>query len=111
MKCGYLLPFNDIFCISVSLLKIVVIKSHVDNGYYTGYQGEINFIDFYNTTKAVDITASGDVFNGGYLYAITNRYAPMEATKFAVVVSGLQTQNYGAIKSIPYLNNVLENIQ
>ena len=91
-------------------VKIVVIKSHIDNGYYTGYRGEITFTDFYNTSKAIDTTASGDVFNGGFLYAITNGYTPGEATKFAAVVSGLQTQNYGAIQSIPYLNAVLENV-
>ena len=92
-------------------VKIVVIKSHIDNGYYTGYSGKINFTEFYNTSKAVDVTASGDVFNGGFLYAITNGYQPHEATKFASVVSGLQTQNYGAIQSIPYLKTVLENIE
>ena len=89
-------------------VKIVVIKSHIDNGYYTGYRGSVNFTEFYNTTKAVDITASGDVFNGGFLYAITKGYSPFEAMKFASVVSGLQTQNYGAIQSIPYINNVME---
>ena len=89
-------------------IKIAVIKSHIDNGYYTGYNGEINFTEFYNTTKAIDVTASGDVFNGGFLYAITNGYSPAEATKFAAVVSGLQTQNYGAIQSIPYKKNVME---
>ena len=92
-------------------VKIVVIKSHIDNGYYTGYSGTITFTEFYNTTKAVDVTASGDVFNGGFLYAITNGYAPSDATKFASVVSGLQTQNYGAIQSIPYLKNVMENME
>ena len=91
-------------------VKIVVIKSHIDNGYYTGYNGTINFTEFYNTSKAVDVTASGDVFNGGFLYAYTNGYPPSEATKFASVVSGLQTQNYGAIQSIPYLKTVMENI-
>ncbi len=91
-------------------VKIVVIKSHIDNGYYTGYRGEIIFTEFYNTQKAIDTTASGDVFNGGFLYAITNGYAPSEATKFAAVVSGLQTQNYGAIQAIPYKNAVLENV-
>lgn len=90
--------------------KIVVIKSHIDNGYYTGYRGEISFTEFYNSQKAIDTTASGDVFNGGFLYAITNGYAPSEATKFASVVSGLQTQNYGAIQAIPYKNAVLENV-
>ena len=91
-------------------VKIVVVKSHIDNGYYTGYKGDISFTEFYNTSKAIDTTASGDVFNGGFLYAITNGYAPAEATKFAAVVSGLQTQNFGAIQSIPYLKNVLENV-
>ena len=92
-------------------VKIVVIKSHIDNGYYTGYNGSISFTEFYNTSKAIDVTASGDVFNGGFLYAITNGYQPNEATKFASVVSGLQTQNYGAIQSIPYLKTVMENIE
>ena len=92
-------------------VKIVVIKSHIDKGYYTGYNGTISFTEFYNTTKAVDVTASGDVFNGGFLYAITNGYQPAEASKFASVVSGLQTQNYGAIQSIPYLKNVMEKIE
>ncbi len=91
-------------------IKIVIIKSHVDNGYYTGYRGEINFTEFYNSSKAIDTTASGDVFNGGFLYAITHGYSPNDATKFASVVSGLQTQNYGAIQSIPYISTVLENV-
>ena len=92
-------------------VQIVVIKSHIDNGYYTGYKGTVNFTEFYNTSKAVDVTASGDVFNGGFLYAITNGYQPADAARFASVVSGLQTQNYGAIQSIPYLNTVKENME
>ncbi len=91
-------------------VKIAVIKSHVDNGYYTGYRGNIDFTEFYNTQKAIDTTASGDVFNGGFLYAITNGYTPSDASKFAAVVSGLQTQNYGAIQAIPYKEAVLENV-
>jgi len=91
-------------------VKIVVIKSHIDNGYYVGYNGEVSFTDFYNTSKAIDTTASGDVFNGGFLYALTNGYKPNEAVKFAAVTSGLQTQNYGAIQSIPYAKAVMENL-
>ena len=91
-------------------VKIVVIKSHIDNGYYIGYNGDISFTEFYNTQKTIDTTASGDVFNGGFLYALTNGYTPFDAAKFASVVSGLQTQNYGAIQSIPYKETVLEKI-
>jgi len=91
-------------------VKIVVVKSHVDNGYYIGYKGEILFTEFYNTQKAIDTTASGDVFNGGFLYAYLNGYSPADAAKFASVVSGLQTQNYGAIQAIPYKETVMEKI-
>lgn len=91
-------------------VKIVVIKSHIDNGYYTGYKGDIAFTEFYNTQRAIDVTASGDVFNGGFLYALTNGYSPADASKFAAVVSGLQTQNYGAIQAIPYKETVMEKI-
>ena len=91
-------------------VKIVVIKSHIDNGYYTGYNGDITFTEFYNTQKAIDTTASGDVFNGGFLYALTTGYTPYDAAKFAAVVSGLQTQNYGAIQAIPYKETVMENV-
>lgn len=91
-------------------VKIVVVKSHIDKGYYTSYNGDISFTEFYNTQKAIDTTASGDVFNGGFLHALVNGYAPADAAKFASVVSGLQTQNYGAIQSIPYKETVLEKI-
>lgn len=91
-------------------VKIIVIKSHVDNGYYTGYRGEVKFTEFYNTQKAIDTTASGDVFNGGFLYALNNAYTPYDAMKFASVVSGLQTQNYGVIQSIPYKEAVMEKV-
>lgn len=91
-------------------VKIVVVKSHIDNGYYTGYNGDISFTEFYNTQKAIDTTASGDVFNGGFLYALNSGYAPADAAKFASIVSGLQTQNYGAIQSIPYKEAVMENV-
>ena len=91
-------------------VKIVVVKSHIHNGYYTGYKGEISFTEFYNTSKAIDTTASGDVFNGGFLYALTTGRTPADSAKFAAVVSGLQTQNYGAIQAIPYKDAVLEKI-
>ena len=91
-------------------VKIVVIKSHIDNGYYVGNNGDISFTEFYNTQKAIDTTASGDVFNGAFLHALINGYAPVDAAKFAAVASGLQTQNYGAIQSIPYKETVMEKI-
>lgn len=81
-------------------VNTVVVKSSKNGGYYTGYAGDIVFCEFFSV-QIVDTTCSGDVFNGGFLHAISSGFSPFEATKLASVVSGLQSQTIGAIKSIP----------
>lgn len=81
-------------------VQTVVVKSSKDFGYYTGYGGEIVFCKFF-AENTVDTTCSGDAFNGGFLHGIASGLTPFEATKLASVVSGLQSQGIGAIKSIP----------
>lgn len=86
-------------------VSIIVLKSIDNKGYYTGYNGNIMFTDFY-TSDYIDTTCSGDAFNGGYLHALTHGFTPFEAAKFASIVAGLQAQGIGAIKSIPYKDEV-----
>ena len=86
-------------------VQIIVIKSSEKGGYYTGYSGNISFTEFY-TRDVVDTTCSGDVFNGGFLHALTHGCSPFEATRFASIVAGLQAQVVGAIKPIPYKDKV-----
>lgn len=86
-------------------ISIVVIKSSQDKGYYTGYGGDIVFCKFFSQ-EIVDTTCSGDAFNGGFLHAVGSGCTPFEATRLASVVSGLQSQKIGAIKSIPYKEEV-----
>lgn len=81
-------------------INTVVVKSSHDGGYYTGYGGDIVFCEFF-AKEIVDTTCAGDAFNGGFLHALASGYSPFEATKLASVVSGLQAQGIGAIKSIP----------
>lgn len=81
-------------------VNTVVIKSAQNGGYYTGYAGDIVFCKFFST-NLVDTTCSGDAFNGGFLHAVSSGFSPFEATKLASIVSGLQAQKIGAIKSIP----------
>ena len=83
----------------------VVIKSSQNGGYYTGYNGNVIFTEFF-THEIVDTTCSGDAFNGGFLHAITHGLTPFEASKFASIVAGLQAKGIGAIKSIPYKDEV-----
>lgn len=86
-------------------VSIVVIKSGQDGGYYTGYNGNIVFNEFY-TRDVIDTTCAGDVFNGGFLHALVKGFTPFEAAKLASIVAGLQSQGIGAIKSIPYKDEV-----
>lgn len=81
-------------------VNTVVVKSSHDRGYYTGYAGDIVFCEFFSA-ETIDTTCSGDVFNGGFLHAITSGFTPFEATKIASIAAGLQSQKIGAIKSIP----------
>jgi 2-dehydro-3-deoxygluconokinase len=81
-------------------VNTVVIKSGKNGGYYTGYVVDIVFCEFFSS-YTVDTTCSGDAFNGGFLHAVSSGFSPFEAAKLASVVSGLQSQKIGAIKSIP----------
>lgn len=86
-------------------IGIIVIKASPKGGYYTGYNGNIIFTEFY-THDVLDTTCSGDAFNGGFLHALTHGMTPFEATRFASIVAGLQAKGIGAIKSIPYKDEV-----
>ena len=87
-------------------VKTVIIKSSKDQGYYLGCNGEVVFISFYVTNDLKDTTCAGDAFNGAVIHEILKGTPPVEAVKFASVVAGLQSQNIGAIKSIPYKETV-----
>lgn len=87
-------------------INTVVIKSTHEKGYYTGYAGDVIFTPFFSPEFVVDTTCAGDAFNGGFLHAISSGFNPFEATKLAAVVAGLQSQGIGAIKSIPYRDEV-----
>ena len=88
-------------------IQTVILKSIEQKGYYTGYNGNISFTEFY-TNDYIDTTCSGDAFNGGFLHALTSGFNCAEAVKFAAIVAGLQAKGIGAIKSIPYKDNVYQ---
>ena len=86
-------------------VQTVVIKSSHDCGYYVNSQRNTVFVPFY-TDKVVDTTSSGDAFNGAFLHALTNNFNPVEAAKLASIDAGLQAQGIGAVKSVPYCDEV-----
>ena len=70
-----------------------------------GYNGEISYLPT-NETTVVDTTGAGDAYNGGFLHGIVQGYTPFESAKLAYIVSGFQIQGLGAIKPIPYKDQV-----
>ena len=88
-------------------VSTVVIKSSEKSGYYTGSNGNITFTEFF-AKEVVDTTCSGDAFNGGFLHALTHGYSAVEAAKIGSIVAGLQAGKIGAIKSIPYAEDVFK---
>jgi 2-dehydro-3-deoxygluconokinase len=88
-------------------VKITIIKSSENNGYYLNNQYNTTFIPFY-TNQTIDTTSSGDAFNGAFLHAYANSYSAQEAAKIASIDAGLQAQGIGAIKSIPYAKEVYD---
>lgn len=88
-------------------IKIIVVRSVKDNGCYLGVDGNISFYEYKNQ-QIVDATSSGDAFNGAFLYAVSQGMSNDEAIKLAIITGSLQAQKVGAIKSIPYHNEVFE---
>lgn len=96
---------NIIKRLSDTGIQTVIIKSSEHKGYYLSCQRNTEFIPFY-TENTIDTTSSGDAFNGAFLHALANSYTPTEAAKIASIDAGLQAQGIGAIKSIPFHDEV-----
>ena len=86
-------------------VSTIVIKSAQDKGYFVCSGGSEMFVDFY-TSEVSDTTCSGDAFNGGFLHALASGMNSFDAAKMASVTAGLQAKGVGAIKSIPYREQV-----
>ena len=96
---------NIVKYLTDSGIQTIIIKSSETKGYHLNYMGNSIFIPFY-TDHVVDTTSSGDAFNGAFLHAIANSYTPIEAANIASIDAGLQAQGIGAIKSVPYYDEV-----
>ncbi len=88
-------------------IQTVIIKSGDEKGYHVSNQGNINFVKFY-TENVVDTTSSGDAFNGAFLHSVANGYSIYESAKIASIDAGLQAQGIGAIKSVPFHDEVFK---
>ena len=89
-------------------VKIIVIKSLSEEGYYIYSNGKTEFSEFYNKNQRIHTINAGDVFNGAFLSAITNGYTPIEAGKLASKMTGIYVNHSGLIKNLPSKEEIME---
>ena len=87
-------------------VKIIVVKSHLENGYYVYTNGKTEFIGASLTVDGHSI-GSGDVFNGGFLAAISKGYTPFEAGQIAAKQASIFIERAGLIQEIPRHDELL----
>lgn len=87
-------------------VKIIVVKSHLENGYYVYTNGKTEFIGASLTVDGHSI-GSGDVFNGGFLAAISKGYTPFEAGHIAAKQASIFVERAGLIQEIPRHDELL----
>jgi ribokinase len=61
--------------------------------------------------RAIDTTAAGDAFNGGFATGLMLGKTPAEAARFAAAVAGISVTRHGAQPSMPGMTEVEELLQ
>lgn len=86
-------------------VRNVILKLGERGIYIAGQDVEPTRISSFNV-KAVDTTAAGDAFNGGFAYGLTRGRDPLSATRFANAVAAVSVTKSGAQDSMPLLKEV-----
>ncbi len=86
-------------------ISTIIIKATEEKTYYVGNNGKIETVKFIDG-NVVDDTGAGDAFNGGVLHGLACGMSAFKAVTLGSIVAGLQIRGVGAIKSIPYHEEV-----
>ena len=88
-------------------VRNIILKLGTRGIYLAGKDVPTSFIPTYQV-QAVDTTAAGDAFNGGFAYALTQGMEPLDAARFACAVAAVSVTRVGAQPSMPTLSQVEE---
>ncbi|MDE1155369.1 MAG: ribokinase [Acidobacteriaceae bacterium] len=87
-------------------VRNVILKLGEKGVYLAGADVRPQFVKPFRV-QAVDSTAAGDAFNGGFAYALMQGMEPVEAARFACAVAAVSVTRAGAQPSMPVLSEVL----
>lgn len=83
----------------------VVLKMGADGVFLSTSEGALESIPAY-AVRAVDTTAAGDAFNGGFAVGLAKGMSPIESARFASAVAGISVTRRGAQSSMPTIQEV-----
>jgi ribokinase len=86
-------------------VRNVILKLGSRGVFLAGKDVASTFIAPYKV-EAVDTTAAGDAFNGGFAYGLTHGMPAIEAARFACAVAAISVTRAGAQPSMPTLAEV-----
>jgi ribokinase len=90
-------------------LRGVVLKRGAAGSYLRTDEGLAELIPAWSV-NAVDTTAAGDAFNGGFATALMLGKSPTQSAEFASAVAGISVTRNGAQNAMPAMNEVTEFI-
>ena len=83
----------------------VVLKMGANGALVANSDGSVTNLPAFNV-KAIDTTAAGDAFNGGFAVGLMKGMKPAESARFASAVAGISVTRPGAQPSMPTLAEV-----
>lgn len=78
----------------------VVLKMGENGALVAGSDGTVTALPAFHV-KAIDTTAAGDAFNGGFAVGLMKGMKPAESARFAAAVAGVSVTRRGAQPSMP----------
>ena len=85
--------------------KAAIVKLGAHGAYLASESGLSQLVPAFHV-KAVDTTAAGDAFNGGFATALMLGKSPIESARFAAAVAGISVTRVGAQPSMPSFSEV-----
>lgn len=88
-------------------VRNVILKLGSQGFYIAGQDVEPTSVPSFQV-EAIDTTAAGDAFNGGFAFALAGGLDPLAAARFANAVAAVSVTKAGAQDSMPHLQEVEE---
>jgi 2-dehydro-3-deoxygluconokinase len=89
----------------------VVAVTHGEKGVVVGAADGVFEVPAFRPEGAIDTTATGDAFNGGFLHGVLSGMTVEDAARLGVVTAGLKLRGRGALAGMPFRDEVFATFE